>query len=212
MNLKYFSLLFSTLGILLLYGMSILSQPAIIDLCELPEFEGKKITTTGVVTRHHTTNYGSQMINIQNNNSSAVVFLEGEILVEYGDKICATGDVQKYGDEWEIMVSDRRFVKIVEKWQNISCPLWQLAENPTYYLGLNVNVSGFVDDVFEDYFFLCDLDEKYVLKIYFSSYETGYLFPGQRVKVAGIFVFDEKNFRYALRISDENHGVFPMGG
>ena len=210
MNLKYFSLLFSVLGILLLYGMSILSQPTVIELCELSQFEGKKISTTGVVTRHHTTSYGSQMINIQSNNSSAVVFLEGEAVVEYGDKISVTGEVQKYGKGWEIMVDDSRFVKIVEKWQNISCPLWHLAENPTWYLGLNVNVSGFVDDVFDDYFFLCDLEEKYVLKVCYSSDKTGYLFSGQETMVAGVFVFDEKNFRYALRFSDENHGVFPI--
>jgi hypothetical protein len=190
--------------------MSILSQPTIIDLCELPQFEGKKITTEGVVTRHHTTSYGSQMINIQSNNSSAVVFLEGEVVVEYGDRIRVTGEVQKYGDGWEIMVDDSRFIELVEKWQNISCPLWQLAENPTYYLGLNVNVSGFVDEIFDDYFFLCDLEEKYVLKVCFSKDKKDGLFPGQETMVAGVFVFDEKNFRYTLKVSDEKHGVFPL--
>ena len=40
-------------------------------------------------------------------------------------------------------------IKILEKWKNTPFPVWQLAQQPTKYLGLNVNVSGRVDAVFD---------------------------------------------------------------
>ena len=95
MKLKHFSLMFSFIGLLVLYLISILSQPSIINLNEIAEFEGKRITTEGVVTNYYSTKFGSQIITIEENKSSAVVFMEGKIEVEFGDKIKVTGEVQK---------------------------------------------------------------------------------------------------------------------
>ena len=44
MKLKYFSLIFSISGILILYLISKLSQPALINISEMHEYEGKSVT------------------------------------------------------------------------------------------------------------------------------------------------------------------------
>ena len=210
MKLKHFSLIFSILGILVLYLLSLLSQPAIIGLHEISEYEGKQITTEGIVTNHYTTKYGSQIITIEENNSSAIVFIEGKIDVEYGDKIQATGQVQKYKNSWEIMADDERSVKIITKWHNISFPLWQLAENPAKYRGLNVNTTGYIETLTDSCFYLVDIDEKHSLTVFYNSLENNSLYPGQKVSVAGKFSFDEKNFKYILEVYDETHKIIAI--
>ena len=206
MRIKQLSLLFSIVGILLLYLVSIISQPSRINLHEIPNFDVKEVITTGIVREHHTTQYGSQMITIQNDDFTAIVFIEGITDVEYGDKIEVIGEVQKYKDDWEIIVNNPRFINILQKWNNISFPIWQLAENPTRYVGLNVNVTGFVDSVFDSYFYLVDLDEKYSLMVFHKLSDLT-LYSGKGVCVRGKFLFDEKNLRYILEVCDESHGI-----
>jgi hypothetical protein len=211
MKLKHFSLLFSILGVLLLYFISELSQPPFIEIQEMSSYEGKQVVLEGTVLSYRTTNHGGQIITVSGNNSTATIFLEGNIDAEYGDRIQATGEVQKYKDEWELIVNNNRFVKILQKWQNISNPLWQLAENPSRYLGLNINVSGHVESISNAYFYLVDIEEKHSLIVFYKLSENITIHPGQKVSVLGKFTFDEENFRYQLELSDEKHGITPLG-
>jgi len=212
MSLKYFSLLFSALGILLLYLLSLLSQPIVIELSEISEYEGKQVIATGMVTEHHTTTYGSQIIIIESDNTSVTVFVEGETHVEYGDTIQVTGGVQKYKDDWEMVVDNERFVKILKKWSNITIPLWQLAENPAKYDGVNVNVTGFVDLVYDTYFYLVDQEEEHSIVVFYNSLETDILNSGQKVNVAAKFYFDETDLRYKLLVSEDIHNITLLFG
>ena len=207
MKLKHFPLIFSTIGVILLYLLSTLSNPAIIELSELSKYEGKKITANGTVIDYYTTTYTSQIITIENNNTRAIVFLEGEASVEYGDIIEVTGKVQKYKGEWEIVVDDVHFIKILRKWNNISFPLWQLAENPERYEDLNVNVTGFIDLVYDNYFYLIDEDNTHSLLVFYTSIGQNFLHPGKKVSVAAKFYFDEEDLRYKLSIGEENHKI-----
>ena len=52
------------------------------------------------MTNYYQTKHGSQIITIEDKNTSITVFVEGNIVLEYGDKIQVTGAVQKYKDEW----------------------------------------------------------------------------------------------------------------
>jgi len=207
MKLKYFSLIFSIAGILLLYFLSTLSQPTMIELYEIPEYEGKQVIVEGIVTEHHTTSYGSQIITIESDNATILVFAEGETNLEYGDTIQATGKVQKYKGDWEIVVDNERFIKIIQKWSNITFPLWQLAENPAKYDGLNVNVTGFIDTVYDTYFYLVDSEEEYSVIVFYNPSGQDALYPGQKVNVAARFIFDAEDLRYKLEISEDIHGV-----
>lgn len=213
MQLKYFSLIFSIAGIILLYFLSTLTQPVLIEIHEIPEYEGKQVIVEGTVMEHHVTSYGSQIITIANDNATTTVFVEGKTDVEHGDKIQVTGKVQKYKGDWEIVVSNVRFVDIIQKWQNITFPLWQLAENPTKYVGLNVNVTGRIDTVYDAYFYLVDPEEKHSIIVFYnpSEYNTSF-YPGQKVHVAARFAFDEEDFRYKLEASEEIHNISPSTG
>jgi hypothetical protein len=207
MKLKYFSMIFSILGILILYIISKFSQAPLILISEIKDFEGKQVTINGIVIEHHTTKFGSQIIKISDENCSLEIFLEGNVDVEYGDKVQATGEVQNYKDSWELIVNDIRQLCVLEKWENISFPLWQIAENPTRYLNINVNVTGFIESVSNAYFLLVDLEKKHSLIIYYSISKNITLYPGQKICALGKFSFDEKNFRYMLDICEENHGI-----
>ena len=210
MKLKYFSLIFSVAGILILYFLSELSQPPAIEIHEIPDYEGKQVIVEGIVKDHRVTKYSSQIITIENNNTRIAVFVEGISDVEYGDKIQVTGEVQKYKEGWEIVSNDNRLVKMLEKWYNISFPLWQLAENPTKYLNLNVNVTGYVESISNAYFYLVDIEQKYSLIVFYKLSDNITIFSGQKVSVSGKFSFDEKNFKYQLEICEENHGITPL--
>jgi len=148
MKLKHFSIIFSIVGIACLYFLSTLSQPISIELKNISKYEDKNVIVEGIVTEYYLTSFGSQIITIESDNASTIVFLEGKADVEYGDKIQATGKVQKYKGDWEIVVDNVDFVKVIQKWQNISMPLWQLSMSPTKYEGLNVNVTGYVDTIY----------------------------------------------------------------
>jgi len=114
MNLKKHSLIFSITWILFLYVLSKLAQLPIIELHELPDYEGKEVTIKGIVTEQHQTRYGGQVISIEDQNSSAIIFVETKTDVGYGDRIQVTGEVQKYRDEWSVVVNDNRYVKILK--------------------------------------------------------------------------------------------------
>ena len=203
MKLKYFSLLFSAVGIIILYILSLFSQPAYIGLNEIPNYDGKQISTEGIVTNYYRTKHGSQIITIEENNATATVFVEGAIDVEFGDRIKATGQVQKYKNDWEIIAEDLRSVKIIKKWQNISFPLWQLAERPPKYAGLNVNVTGFIETLTESSFYLVDVDEKHTLTVFFKNIDVN-IKPGHKVNILGRFDFDKTNFKYFLESYEIN--------
>ena len=170
MELKYFVVILSVICIAILYFLSTLSQPITIELHEVPDYEGKQVIVEGTVTEHHVTTYGGHIINIKDmdnqSNFEIIVFVEEKTTVEYGDRIQATGKVQKYNDEWEVVVNDARFVKILQKWSNITFPLWQLAENPSKYIGINVNVTGTVDRDYDTYFYLVDSKEQHSIVVY----------------------------------------------
>jgi hypothetical protein len=186
------------------------SQAPLIRINEISDYDGKQVTIKGFVTEHHFTKFGSQMITVSDENCSVEVFLEGKIDVEYGDKILATGEVQKYENTWELIVNDYRQIKILKKWHNISSPLWQIAENPTRYLNLNVNITGYIESISNSYFYIVDLENMYSLITFYSISKNVTLYPGQKICASGKFSFDEKNFRYLLDICEENHGIKPL--
>ena len=210
MKLKHFSLIFSIIGILVLYFLSELSHIPLIEISEMPKYEGKQATIQGIVTNYYMTRHGTQIISIKEENSTAEVFVEGGIDVEYGDIIKATGEIQKYQDKWELIINDKRFVKILEKWNNISFPLWQLAENPSKYLNLNVNVTGYVESISNAYFYLVDIENKHTLIVFYKIPKNLSIYPGQRVSVSGRFSFDKENFRYQLDLFDVNHELITI--
>lgn len=212
LKLKHLSIIFAIAGISILYLISILVQPAVIELENIGNFENKNVIVEGVVTNYYLTQYGNQIITIKDNTSSAIIFLETSKDIEYGDKIRATGKVQKFGNDWEIVVNNNRFVKVIQKWANISTPIWQLAQNPEKYVGLNINITGSVDSIFDDYLYIADKNSTHQLIIFYNSYNYNDLWPGQEITIAGKFDFDANNLRYGLYLLDHNHKITTTTG
>lgn len=188
-----------------------MSQPIKIELYEISNYEGKQVIVEGIVTEHRLTTYAGQIIEIKDfsdiNNSKIIVFVEGETSVEYGDKIQATGKVQKYKDEWEVVVNNERFVKILQKWNNITSPLWQIAENPDKYVGTNINVTGVIDRIYESYFYLVDTEEDFSMAVYYDSSRFYNLSEGNIVSVGARFIYDTATLRYVLKVNEQSHNI-----
>jgi len=211
MKFKYYSLIFSIAGIFVLYFLLKLSQPAAISIYEIPKYEGKLVSVEGMVIENHLTKYGSQIIKIENNNITTSIFIEGEIEIDFGDRIQVTGEVQKYKEEWEIVVNSVNLIKIIEKWGNKSFPLWQLAENPSRYLGSNINVTGYIDYISNSYFYLVDFERKYFLPVFYELGKNITISSGQKISAYGQFLFDKNNFRYKLELSEKVHRISILG-
>ena len=64
------------------------------------------------------------------------------------------------------------------------------------------------DYTYDDYFYLTDSDNNHSLFIAHDSFYNISLYAGQKVKVAGKFIFDEKDFRYKITLSDKTHGIW----
>jgi len=213
-QLKYFVVMLSVVCISLLYFLSTLSQPIIIELHEVPDYEGKQVIVEGTVTEHHTTTFGGHIINIKDmdnqSNFEIIVFVEEKTTVEHGDKIKATGKVQKYNDKWEVVVNDARFVEILQKWSNITFPLWQLAENPSKYIGININVTGIIERDYNSYFYLIDSEEKHSIVVSYDSSNFQNFTQGDSVYVRGQFTYDEETLRFTINVEGENHYISVM--
>ena len=208
MQLKHLVILISIIGTTFLYFITTFAQPTLIDISEIPQYEGKQIIIKGTVIEHYTTSYGGQIIQIKDeHNNQTMLFVEQITSVEYGDFIQATGTVQKYNDDWEIVVDQARLVKILQKWNSTHFPLWQIANNPEKYSGLNIKVEGYLDRLYETYFFLVDPDEEHEIFVTYKNSMGLNLTSGKMVIVEGRFQYDEHQLRYGIDVSDEHHSV-----
>ena len=212
MKLKHLSIILSLAGIAVLYFISTLTEPAFININEISKYEGKQVTIEGIVVEHYLTKYNSQMITIGDDNNTVKVFSEEQTKVEYGDKIRVTGEVQKFEKTWEIIVNDKQDIIIIQKWRNISIPIWQLAQNPERYEGLNVNVTGYIDSIYDNYFYLSDAEGEHAIFVDHSLSEEDKSHLGRRVNIFGLFEYDKEDLRYILILYDINHKITPALG
>ena len=205
MELKHILIVFSLIGIVGLYGLTLLWQPSLVALSDLQHYEGNTVIVEGLVLAYHSTKYGNQIIEIRDVNNTSngyktTIFCETETLVEYGDIIQASGTVQKYEGDWEIIIDNERSINIITKWTNISFPLWQLAEHPDRYTGININITGIVERTYDTYFYLTDDEGTYTLLV---SPRPQHISPGESLSLHGVFTYDTSNLRYFLQLTEE---------
>ena len=201
MELKYFVIILALLSISMLYVLSTYSYPDAISFSEIAEYEDRQVILRGVVCDHSITSYGSQILTLRDINDSDFelkVFVEMVTDVEYGDIIDAIGSVQKYQDSWELVVSHPKNIKIVSSWTNNSSPLWQLAEKPEKYVGLNIRTNGFIDRIYESFYYLIDASGRYTLVVYTKPEGHHNLSEGNPCSIDGRFLYDSENFRYCI--------------
>lgn len=213
MKFKYLILYVALVSLALLYILSLFLSPIQISMRNVSEYSGQKVAIHGIVTAYRTTSFGSQLItlrDVENDTGSVVVYLEGEISIEYGDMIQVVGEVQRYKDQWEVMVSNPQFISILQKWNNQVYPLWELAEHPTRYLDTNVNVTGIITQKQTESFILADETKKYFLHVSCNAVSCASFSDDDAVAVAGRFIYDSSSFRYIVQVTEQNQKILSI--
>jgi hypothetical protein len=187
--------------VFLLYFISTLTQPIQIDISDIQNYENKVVTTQGLVKEYYNTKYGNLIINLAGNSSSITIFSEENFDLEFGDRIQVTGKVQSYEDEWEIVVDTNRNICLICKWANLSMPIWQIAQNPGKYENLNINVTGIVDLVSDDYFLLKDIEKNHTVMALSNINMKKYI--GQQVWAKGKLKYCNEHLMYRFYISQD---------
>lgn len=198
MQFKHISLLFSLLCMLVLYFISTLTQPVLIEISDIENYENKLVTTQGLVKEYYCTNFGNQIIKLADNSSTVTIFSEDKFDLEFGDKIQITGKVQNYEDEWEIIVDNKRNIRLIDKWMNVSMPIWQVAQNPEKYESTYINVTGIVDLVNDDYFFLRDAEKNHSIMTVSNFNVKNFI--GKQVWAKGKLEYYTEQLMYRLYI------------
>lgn len=215
MKFNYLVILIAIASLLLLYGVSLISQPPEVSLSALSDYNGQQVSVHGRVTMYRATTFGSQLITIRGEDAdegTAIIYIEGETSVEYGDKIQAVGQVQQYKNQWEIMVSNPKFVTIIEKWDNQEIPLWQLGENPERYLDTNVNVTGIISQKYPTSFQLTTPAQTHSLLVTCAPSTISSFSDGDTITVLGRFVYDPRLFQFTLKVTDNSHKIMKRRG
>ena len=207
MNHKYLPLIAAILGILLLYSISLFNQPIVISIDQIENYEGRTITTEGKVIEYQENKYENQLITIQNENYSLLLFLENPIDVHNGDEIKATGTVQRYNEDWELIIDSQENILIINKWENCTISLNDIAQNPTHYIQQNINITGYVDLIFDDYFHLKDENQRYTFFVKKPYKLNTTLYSGKLVNIKAFFNYDPEQTRYVFELTDENHSI-----
>jgi len=210
MNIKHLSIISSIAGILILYTLSLYAQTPIIPLSDISEYDGQIITTNGTVTEYHSTSYGNQLITIKQGNNTAILFLESPIDIQRGDKLNATGRIQQYEDEWEIIIEEQELVTIEQSWENNTLTLQEIAENPINFLNQNLNVTAYVDIIYDEYFQLIDETYQYQCIVEKPYIKNLTLYTGQPINLNAYLTYDNTQMRYLFEFKNENHTIIPI--
>lgn len=210
MKFNYLIILVSIISLLILYSVSILSDPEFISLSALSSHTGQQVRVQGIVTEYRTTSYNTQLITLRDNeneSSTALLYIDGTTSVECGDTVQAVGQVQRYNNQWELMVSNPQFVNIVKKWGASAFPLWQLAEHPQRYLDTNVNISGIIKQTQQTGLILSDPLDTYHLIVICDSTVFSTFSTGDSVAISGKFIYDPTSFHFFLTVSNADHKI-----
>jgi len=210
MNVKLLTLTLAICGIMVLYGLSLLTHPTAIELNKISEYEGKEIITSGIVQEHHQTSYGTQFITIKENISQATIYLEEPITVYSGDIIQATGTVQKYENSWEIIVDHPRKISILSHWNATQTPLWEIAQYPERFIDTNLNISGYIDSTFSNQCYISDTNGTHTLLVTYPTSKTIQIHHGEPVIIHGFFTYNKTFLRYQIELSKDYHTITPI--
>lgn len=196
---RRFVVLFTVIGIVVLYLVSVTFQPEEIALKDVKNKEGKNVVVEGVVADKYQTISGNTILKVRDNNASVSVFVSGDVDVEPGDEIRVTGIIQEYRDENWIMASE---IEILKRWDEDYIELKQLKSNPEKYDGTNVNVTGFAVSIKHNEFYLSDNISKIRVEIVKSTVLPA---ENQKIFVNGKMEYDENRFEYFIKF--DRYGV-----
>jgi hypothetical protein len=210
MRIKYISLLIAVIGIAALYTLSLFAQAPIIELSQLPAYENEIVTTQGTITKYYQNDYGNQIITIRNNNTTATIFASVPATIQSGDTIQATGKVEHYKETWEIIIDDPKDLTTIKKWNETKIQLWEIAQNPTTYVECNLNVTGYIDSIYESSLYFTDNNFEHTILVMISKKENITFYPGEPVVLSAQLLYDSTQLRYFFSLSETYHHLQPI--
>jgi hypothetical protein len=222
-------IIFSLLGVGILYGLSLTSfvEPPYVPLEEVAcragagTHEGELIRTSGVITSFSATDYGD-VLTLKENKTELRIFVDtadksvGKLNLSYGDVIEVEGRVKIYKGRPELVVHGGHGNAIKKlsaenenENENIAF-VSQIAMHPEDYKGERVRVVGYADNVYKHVFYLADEQGKYLLRVEAEtearaksddgSIPISALQKGDKIIAAGVFRYDPGNMRYELNL------------
>jgi hypothetical protein len=210
-NVGKLVIIFSLLGVCLLYGISVFVTPPFVPLDEVAPHEGSVIRTRGVITDFSITESGNMLIKIEGNQTELPIFVNSgagrsELLnLSYGDEIAVEGRVEVYQGEYELVVSGNAIKKVTPR-STISF-VSQIAVHPEEYEGRKLQVVGYAEDVYQRVFYLRDETGDYRLRVKLMATDRpiSELHEGDKIIAEGVFSYDAQNMRYELNLVALRH-------
>lgn len=222
-------IVFSLLGVGILYGLSLTSfvEPPYVPLEEVAcragagDHEGELIRTKGVITDFLATDYGN-MLTIRENKTELLIFVDtldksvGKLNLSYGDVVEVEGRVKTYKGRPELVVHGghgNAIKKLSAENENENIAfVSQIAMHPEDYKGERVRVVGYADNVYKHVFYLADEHGKHLLRVMVEaetearaksddgSIPISALQKGDKIIAEGVFRYDPGNMRYELNL------------
>jgi len=209
------ALLFSMVGIVILYGAANYSQPHEVHLDELEEHEGDRVKVTATVTGVRELQGGATLLTLTENNVSAPLFIERSARhYREGDVIEVRGKVACYEGTYELSVLNDRSVVILDEWDSEVSSLKELFGNCRECAGTNIRVFGIAAHVTDNGgesigLTITDLEALCYLEVTASRV---YLDPGLSIEegapleICGFFSLCS-DFTYRLSVKEEHHYI-----
>lgn len=205
-NVGKIVVIFSLLGVCILYGTSLSITPPLVPLDDVAPYEGSVIRTRGVITDFSTLRSGHVLMTIEGNQMELPIFVPSEakneklLNLSYGDEIEVEGRVNVYRGKYQLVVSGNA-IKKVTSGGNIYF-VSQIAERPAEYEGRKLQVVGYVDRVYKRIFYLSDERGDYRLRVKLMAGDIpiSKLQKGDKIIAEGVFSYDAQNMRYELNL------------
>ncbi|MHC1610010.1 MAG: hypothetical protein ACXQTW_00120 [Candidatus Methanospirareceae archaeon] len=199
-------IIFSLLGVFILYCISLFVTPQFVPLDEVPLYEDEIIRTGGVITELSVTEYGNVLMKIEGNRTELPIFVESAnertLNLNYGDEIEVEGRVQVYRGDYELVVSGNA-IKEVRKQKRDILFVARIAEQPEEYRGEKIRVVGYVEDVHTRVFYLRDELSNHRMRVKLMKINSiSELEEGDKIIVEGVLSYDAENMRYELNLID----------
>ncbi|MEA2074719.1 MAG: hypothetical protein U9O85_03160 [Euryarchaeota archaeon] len=197
-------IIFSLLGVCVLYGISLFVTPPFVPLDEAALHENEIIRTEGVITEFSVTEYGNVLMKLEGNQTELLLFVESmndrrELLnLSYGDEIEVEGRVQLYRGEYELVVSGNAIRKVTPG-SNISF-VSQIAAHPEEYKGKKIRVAGYVEDIYTRVFYFRDETGNHRMRAKATTSSISELQEGDKIIAEGVFSYDAQNMKYELNL------------
>ncbi|MGC9444832.1 MAG: hypothetical protein ACP5E9_07925 [Candidatus Methanospirareceae archaeon] len=198
-------IIFSVLGIGMLYGASLLLMPPMVPLDEITRYEGLSVRTRGFVTDVSVTDPGYAFVSLAANQTTLLLFVtpvdQSGIVrdLRYGDEVVVEGSVQVYRGGYELVTAEHAITKVNTSANRIVF-IPQIASEPKRFEEERIRVIGTIADLYTSVLYLADGTGTYRLRVKSGSGAliTSGLQEGDRIVAEGILSYDSTELRYEL--------------